>query len=250
MSDLAKREENGVKGESRTLAILVDDFWVLKRSVDVGGADFLVQIPAENLDELFDRNNKIQVFGIIQTKYFENNNQVKILSKYVECDKGLPRTEFFALLHSTDKDGEDIHFFFTANEVQKEFYKDKTSKHYCFSITQDRNYTDFKNIKKKTILSRIKEGILSTEKERNVDLIKIVYVNTQHTVSHSPATRIIETNEAIHKLEQKNSIVQITKTSKSTGTEQVVSTFLGNIDDIDYNPVSDTCTVKQRDRLS
>lgn len=80
-----------------------------------------------------------------------------------------------------------------------------------------------------------------------MDLIKIVYVNTQHTVSHSPATRIIETNDAIHKLEQKNSIVQITKTSKSTGTEQVVNTFLGNIDDLDYNPVSGVCTAKWRD---
>lgn len=240
MSDLAKKEGNGVKGESRTQAILVDDFWVLKRSVDVGGADFLVQIPAENLDELFDRKNKIQVYGIIQAKYFENNNQVKILKKYVEDDAGLPRTEFFALLHSNDKDGEDIHFFFKAIEIQENFYKDSSNKHYCFSLTQNRRYSKFQDIKKKVILSSIREGILSTEEERNKDLIKIVYVNTQHTYSPSPTTKIIETNSASYKHEQKGNIIVTTKTSKVTGVVVSESTSLGIVDDIRYNISTDT----------
>jgi hypothetical protein len=37
-------QENGVVGEARTRAFLVDRFWVLERSVDIEGADFLIQL--------------------------------------------------------------------------------------------------------------------------------------------------------------------------------------------------------------
>ncbi|MBE4480656.1 hypothetical protein HJ011_23320 [Vibrio parahaemolyticus] len=43
MSDLAKREENGNLGEALAVAVLLKRFWVLDRSVDVDGADYLVQ---------------------------------------------------------------------------------------------------------------------------------------------------------------------------------------------------------------
>ena len=38
-----KRMENGTIGETRTKAFLLDRFWVLERSVDIEGADFLIQ---------------------------------------------------------------------------------------------------------------------------------------------------------------------------------------------------------------
>jgi hypothetical protein len=72
---------------------------VLKRQVDVDGADFLVQIPADTLAELWSRQKRLQVLGVVQAKYFENSNQVRILKEYVEDDSG-PRPEFFALLHT------------------------------------------------------------------------------------------------------------------------------------------------------
>lgn len=248
MSNLAKREENGAKGEIRTQEILIDYFWVLKRSVDVEGADLLVQIPADSLDELWGRKSKIQVFGVIQAKYFEGSNQVKILKKYVEDSSGFPRTDFFAMLHSNDEDGENIQYFFTANEVQKEFYEDQKDEYYCFSLTKDRNYADFKNKKKKHIGAVIKEGILKTEQERNKELIEIIYVNTQqpsiNTYKTSPTTKIIETNDKIHKLEQKGNIIEITKTCKATGTKIVVGSALGNIENTDYDPFSGVTIAK------
>jgi len=36
---------NGALGEARALAFLLDRFWVLERSVDVQGADLIVQRP-------------------------------------------------------------------------------------------------------------------------------------------------------------------------------------------------------------
>jgi len=244
MSDLAKREENGEKGESRTQSILIDSFWVLKRSVDIEGADFLVQIPADDLDEIWERKKKIEVFGVIQAKYFEGHNQVKILKKYVESDSNSPRTDFFAFLHSNDEDGEDIHFFFTANDIQTEFYEDKQKEHYCFSLTKNRNYSNFKNKKKSEISHSISDGMLETEQERNKELIKIVYANYKRTFSPSQTTKIIETNNETIRLEQKGSCVEITKTCKSTETVSNVSASLGNIDNMDYDPISGTTMTK------
>lgn len=242
MSNLAKKEENGKKGEARTQALLLDSFWVLVRSVDVEGADFLVQIPAESLEELWERKNKIQVFGVIQAKYFEGNNQVKISKKYVEDNLGLPRTDFFAILHSNDEEGEDVHYFFTANEIQEKFYIDTNKEYYCFSLTKNRDYVDSKNKKKKDIFATIKEGILKTEEKRNKDLVEIVYVNTQQpttaTYSTSPTTKEIETDSAIYKLEQHGDRIERTKTCKVTGTKMNVGSELGNIEDTDYDPLT------------
>lgn len=248
MSNIAKKEENGKKGEARTQALLLDSFWVLVRSVDVEGADFLVQIPAESLEELWERKNKIQVFGVIQAKYFEGNNQVRIIKKYVVDNSGLPRTDFFAMLHSNDEEGEDVHYFFTANEIQKKFYIDTNEEYYCFSLTQNRDYVDFKNKKKKDILTTIEEGVLKTEEERNKELVKIVYINTQQptisTYRTSPTTKVIETDSEIHKLEQHGSIIEITKICKVTGTKIVVGSRFGNIDDTDYDPFTGVTIAK------
>ena len=54
-----KREENGKKGEARTEAFLLDSFWTMKRSVDVDGADFLVQEQTNTLEELRERVKKL-----------------------------------------------------------------------------------------------------------------------------------------------------------------------------------------------
>ncbi|HCC6092215.1 TPA: hypothetical protein M5903_002929, partial [Citrobacter freundii] len=89
MSDLAKREENGKKGESLTQSILLSRFWVLLRSTDVDGADFLVQRRSNSLEALRQRAHGIDIFGIIQSKYFENSNRVKVQKAYV-LDDGIP----------------------------------------------------------------------------------------------------------------------------------------------------------------
>lgn len=244
MSILAKKEENGKKGEARTNAVLLDSFWVFTRSVDVEGADFLVQIPADTLEELREKTYKIQVLGMIQAKYFEGNNQVKILKKYVEDSMGIPRTEFFAMLHTNDKECEDVHYFFSATEIQTEFYRDLNDEYYRFSITQDRDYANFKNKRKKDILSKIKNGILNTEEDRNLEFIKIIYMHFLQKniipIEISPTKKIIETYYETHEIEQKDNIVEITKTSKTTGTKTIVSSSIGNIKNIDYDPFTST----------
>ena len=180
---LEKQAMNGAKGEARTEAILLDEFWVLRRSVDVEAADFLVQLPSDTIEELRMKKDKIQVFGIVQSKYFEAKNQVKIEKKYV-LDNGQPLTEFFAILHTDNINGEKQYYFFSAQDIVNEFYLDSNNKYYCFSLTNERDYGAFKNVKNEEITDTIRTAILQTEYSKNQKIInklyKIFSISTQH----------------------------------------------------------------------
>lgn len=175
MSSQPRQSANGKRGESRTEALLLDRFWVLKRSEDVEGADFLIQLPG-SLEELKARKFRIEVLGIVQAKYFEKNNQVKIARQYVEDSSGRAWGEFFALLHTTSENGEDSCYFFTAREIQRDFYLSQDGKHYCFSITKERDYGANCNIEKSAILDIIAAEMEKAEFTRNAEFIKIVYI--------------------------------------------------------------------------
>ncbi len=62
-----KAMQNGAIGEARTRAFLIDRFWVLERSVDIDGADFIIQrrITSSNL-----LDEKPPRFGVVQAKFF------------------------------------------------------------------------------------------------------------------------------------------------------------------------------------
>lgn len=171
MSDLAKRDENGKKGESLTQSILLSRFWVLLRSSDVDGADFLVQRRSNSLEELRQRAHEIDILGIIQSKYFENSNSVKVHKDYV-LDDGIPRKDFFCILHSHDEEEEPFHYFFSADDITKEFNLSTCEEFYWFALTSNRQYENYKNKKQKFILDKIERGIFQTEGDANKKFIK------------------------------------------------------------------------------
>lgn len=241
MSDLAKREENGKKGESRTESILLDRFWVYKRSVDIEGADFLIQTPVDDYRELLERKKTVQVFGVVQAKYFEEKNQVKILKKYVEDDQGKPFPEFFAFLHTNDSDGEDVCYFFASSEIKENFTLKSIDNdlYYCFGLTDSRTYDVFHNLKKRDILNRIELTMQKTEEERNKALVKIFYETTSVTHTRiTDETKTTETGSKIIVTEQKGSYAEISEINKATGVKSIVGKSLGNIHKIKYNPIT------------
>lgn len=237
MTDLGRQDANREKGESRTQAILSDAFWVLKRYVDVEGADFLLQIPAKSLDELWDRKRKLEVIGVVQSKYFEERNQVKISKKYVEDESRIYRSEFFAFLHTNDAEGEDVHYFFTASEIQKEFYLNNGKNCYCFSITNNRDYNGYRNLKKRIISDKITDGILKTQERKNKELVNIMYCQPD-TIYSSENIKSYETESSIHELRQVGNRIEIVKKSKSSGVETIIGTTLGNIKNTSYDPIT------------
>ncbi len=62
--------QNGSIGEARTKSFLIDRFWILERSVDIDGADFIIQrrLNAENI-----LDTEPPRFGRVQAKFSQND---------------------------------------------------------------------------------------------------------------------------------------------------------------------------------
>lgn len=171
MSDLARREENGRLGEALTEAVLLKRFWVLDRSADVDGGDFLVQKRHDSLQELRQSTKKIDSLGIVQSKFFEGRNRVEIKSHYV-IDDNEPREDFFCFIFTEDEDGEDVCYFFTAHDIVNNLDLSERGGVYYFAILDSRKYESFKGLKKKLILDSIENGMLRVEVSRNKEFLK------------------------------------------------------------------------------
>jgi hypothetical protein len=163
-----KQEKHGEKGEARTKNILLDQFILHKTIPDIEGRDFMAEL----------HNNVSSNYAIIQSKYFENKNEVIIRKEYVIDEDG-PKTDFFALLHSDNEQGE-IRYFFSSQEIINSWRlsnRRKGSKridYYVFKLNKrDENKFDFfKGISKAEINRRIEEGIKKTDEIRNTKNIR------------------------------------------------------------------------------
>ena len=83
-----KAMENGSVGEARSRAFLIDRFWVLERSVDTEGADFLIQ--RRTVTQRFTDQVPPRV-GVIQAKFFHDRRTTHHIPRsYVLDDKGQP----------------------------------------------------------------------------------------------------------------------------------------------------------------
>ena len=119
------RADNGSIGEARTKAFLIDRFWILERSVDKDGADFIIQrkITKQNiLDEVPPR------FGIIQAKFSSNEKTYHYIDKnYILDEEGNSHKEFFLILNIGFENEQkmcllsasDIYSFFKLNTNNK-----------------------------------------------------------------------------------------------------------------------------------
>lgn len=170
---LNKQGFNGNLGETRTAALLAKDFLVSTISVDIAGADFIVEIMPSSLDEIQESKKKIACKGIIQAKYFEYSNEVKIARHYVEDMEGV-KTDFFALIHTDDLDEIAHVYFFTAYEIQKEFIlrTDDSKDYYIFRLSSKNNFSNYKDIPNNKINQKIKTEISRTAEFRNEEFIR------------------------------------------------------------------------------
>lgn len=107
-SSWLKAMQNGALGEARAKAFLMNRFWVLERSVDINGADYLIQ---RRITRQNNYNNTAPCLGIVQVKFFENNNTPMYISKeYVVSEDGKHRNDFFLLAFTGDEDSSEIYY--------------------------------------------------------------------------------------------------------------------------------------------
>ena len=164
-----KRQQNAYKGETRSKAILSEYFWVLSRSVDIDGVDIIVQEIIDTQEEIVEARKFHQTFAYVQAKFFEGRNQVRISRDYVE-DGEEPRVGFFAFLHS-GADTQKTHYFFSAEEIINEWYLSKCENYYCFSLTEKRIYSNYKNREDSVIAELIRRDLHRTKISLNFSLI-------------------------------------------------------------------------------
>lgn len=165
---MSKQERHGEQGESRTKNILLDHFNVHKIIPDTRGCDF-----GASLD-----NDIYPNHAIIQSKYFENRNEVIIRKAYVTDEDG-PKTDFFAMLH-TDIEQEEVRYFFSAQEIIDTWRLSSRKKghnridYYVFKLNKndENKFDSFKGISKIDINRRIEEGIIKTDEIRNAKNIR------------------------------------------------------------------------------
>jgi hypothetical protein len=102
------RMENGSIGEFRTAALLLDRFWLLERSVDIEGADWIIQRRLTGRNLLDPQPPR---FGVVQAKfYFDAKTTQYVHRDYVLDSKGNPRPEFFLICHTGYEDKAKSYF--------------------------------------------------------------------------------------------------------------------------------------------
>lgn len=165
-----KAMQNGALGEARAKAFLMDRFWILERSVDIDGADLIIQrrITSQNL---LDRNPP--KLGFVQVKFFESEKTTHYIPKaYITDDKGKLRDEFFLLCHSGFEENSQT-FFLTSEMINSDFDIVKKSGINKFRISGAkilRNKKFFVQSKTNT-LSRIERKLALSDFIRNREFI-------------------------------------------------------------------------------
>lgn len=113
-----KSMENGALGEAHARAFLMERFWVLERSVDVEGADYLIQRRLTGKNFL---DREPPRLGVVQVKFIQNEATSITLPKTYVCDaRGNAYTEFFLLIFSGREDRQKS-FLFSAQDIMRDF---------------------------------------------------------------------------------------------------------------------------------
>ncbi|ETU79903.1 hypothetical protein Q095_00356 [Pseudomonas aeruginosa PS50] len=166
--------EHGAAGEARTKAFLLDRFWVLERSVDIDGADFLIQL--RSLNNRFTDSAPPRV-GIVQAKYYQDKSTTQhIPCRYVVDDKGKPLNGFFAILNVGREDDSEMYLLSSADIV--ETLSRSSSEPANFVVGAKAFKDKFRVINRSQALDKIQHAISgrsSIESLRFLDQVNIPY---------------------------------------------------------------------------
>lgn len=109
-----KSMEHGVLAEARTKEYLLNKFWVLERSVDINGADFIIQRRFTDRDFM---NKTMPRLGFVQSKFASNTKTKPLIKREYVCDENkIPFPLFFLVLHTGEFDTARI-FLLTSSEI-------------------------------------------------------------------------------------------------------------------------------------
>lgn len=160
-----KRADNGSIGEARTKSFLIDRFWILERSVDMEGADFIIQ---RKLTEKSILDTDPPRFGIIQAKFSQDHRtQHEIKKQYVIDKDQNPHYEFFLIVNVGFEELQQM-CLLSANDIIENFDVSSDEK---YKISTSKIIDLFRIKSKKDALDYIENGIQCAEFYKNRTLI-------------------------------------------------------------------------------
>lgn len=144
-------------GESRTETLLHTKFWVLHRSVDHDGADFLIQEIPTDFYRLTDRPVSLVR---VQAKYRSLGVPIRIPAFYVKNGDHI-RTDFFLFVHYGENEENAIRWFFDAQEIVALSSHSADGKYFNLIIRETDSYPNQKR-EGSAILDRLTAAIQQT----------------------------------------------------------------------------------------
>jgi hypothetical protein len=165
-----KAMQNGALGEARAKAFLMDRFWILERSVDIDGADLIIQrrITSQNL---LDKNPP--KLGFVQVKFYETEKTSHYIPKaYIIDSQGNLRDEFFLLCHTGYEENSQI-FFLTSEMISSDFEVVVQSEIEKYSLSGTKIFRNKKYLVQSNAntLSRIESKLALADFKRNREFI-------------------------------------------------------------------------------
>jgi len=162
-----KSMEHGVLGETRARAFLLQRFWVLSRSVDLDGADYLIQRRLSGANFL---SREAPRLGVVQVKFIQDGaTSIRVPAAYVVDGEGRPYGEFFILV-CTGKEDEQRMFLLTAADVVAKFAlkvgakKDQTEKAaYVIKGADLVALTNFEVLRQSLKLDQIEQALITAD---------------------------------------------------------------------------------------
>ncbi|MFA6946683.1 MAG: hypothetical protein WC220_12360 [Pedobacter sp.] len=155
------RAHNGAIGESRTKSFLIDRFWILERSVDIEGADIIIQRRLQGQGILDDVPPR---FGIVQSKFSQDENTPHLLKQeYVIDEKGKPHQEFFLILNVGFEDSQKM-CLMSAKDIVENFNVDTDG---YFRLSTKKIISKFPIVNKGSSLDFIDNSIQCAEFYKN-----------------------------------------------------------------------------------
>jgi hypothetical protein len=176
----AKQQAHGHIGEDRTSGLLGSYFWLLKRNVDIDGADFLLETVASSIEEERLRRSRITATGVVQAKFFEQGNSVRVRRDYAE-EASKPRLEFFLLAHTNGERGRHHHYFLTSQHIAK-LPLSEDRKYRVFRVSRTDVHEASRDLAPDTIASVIRDHLARVEDSNNRKFLRSAFF--YHRVSH------------------------------------------------------------------
>jgi hypothetical protein len=175
-----KSAQNGAIGEARTRSFLLDRFWILERSIDIHGADFIIQRRLSNKN-ILDRN--APKLGVVQAKFISSSST----SHYIHCEyvvdnKSLPRDEFFLIIHTGNEEILQM-YFLTAKEIDENFKKVQHNGIEKYHISGRIIKGDkFKVISRREILDKIETQLIKADFAKNREYLSWTLPSTEISI--------------------------------------------------------------------